>query len=208
MEKKENNKQAELKNKTLKKFEEITEKNEELNIKIDKLKEKVEIKSKNLKKEVMEDIEDITDDIKDIKENLEEKSKELKKDIKEKTEKIIKNIKDNSKKFDKKDIEENKAMACLAYIMAPVPYFTETKSKWVRYHSIQGMNLFIIEVLLCLAVSIINSLILWPFWILKTILKVALYSFMVIYAVIGIINVCNEEAKELPIINKFKFIKK
>ena len=99
-------------------------------------------------------------------------------------------------------------MACLAYIIAPVPYFTEYKSKWVKYHSIQGMNLFIIEVLLCLIVAIINSLIFWPFGIIKVILKMSLYAFMVIYAVIGIINVCNEEAKELPIINKFKFIKK
>ena len=86
--------------------------------------------------------------------------------------------------------------------------FTEYKSKWVKYHSIQGMNLFIIEVLLCLFVTIVNSLIFWPFGIIKTILKISLYAFMVIYAIIGIINVCNEEAKELPIINKFKFIKK
>ena len=112
------------------------------------------------------------------------------------------------KKFDKKDIEENKAMACLAYIVAPVPYFTEEKSKWVRYHAIQGMNFFIIFVSMCLAVSIINSLILFPFPFLKGITRTILYSFGVIYALIGIINVCNGEAKELPIINKFKFIKK
>ena len=58
--------------------------------------------------------------------------------------KYIKDVKDNSKKFDKKDIEENKAMAALSYIIAPVPYFIENKSKWVRYHAIQGMNLLII----------------------------------------------------------------
>ena len=132
----------------------------------------------------------------------------MKKDLKEKTEEILKDIKDNSKKFDKKDIEENKAMACLAYIIAPVPYFVETKSKWVHYHAVQGMNLFIVTVILCLAVSIICSLILWPFSLLKALLKAALYAFMIIYTIIGIVNVCNGEAKELPIINKFKFIKK
>ena len=179
---------------------------------------------------IKEHVEDLKDDIKvlanDIKENFEEKSKNLNKELKEKTkdikkeiketteelkdkaEEILKKTKDNSKKFDKKDIEENKAMACLAYIIAPIPYFVETKSKWVKYHSIQGMNLFIINVLLCLFVSIISSLIFWPFFILKALLKAALYSFMVIYAIIGIINVCNCEAKELPIIGKFKFIKK
>ena len=181
-------------------------------------------KEKNKKKieennKIKEHVEDLKDDIKvlanDIKENFEEKTKDIKKEIKEtteelkdKAEEILKKTKDNSKKFDKKDIEENKAMACLAYIIAPVPYFIENKSKWVKYHSIQGMNLFIINVLLCLFVSIISSLIFWPFFILKALLKAALYSFMVIYAIIGIINVCNCEAKELPIIGKFKFIKR
>lgn len=224
------NKETKQKNKTIKKFEEIIENNQELNEKIDELKINIEKKSKNIKKELTDDLKELSEDIRekseDIKKELTEKKEEIKKDIskksrefqkdfkekteeiKEKTEKILNNVKDNAKRFDKKDIEENKAMACLAYIIAPVPYFTEYKSKWVKYHSIQGMNLFIIEVLLCLAVTIVNSLIFWPFEIIKVILKISLYAFMVIYAVIGIINVCNEEAKELPIINKFKFIKK
>lgn len=186
--------------------------------------------SKEINDNIKEHVEDLKEDLKetakDIKEGIETKTKELKKDFKEKTkelktelketteqlkdkaEDILKDTKVSSKKFDKKDIEENKAMACLAYIIAPVPYFVETKSKWVKYHSIQGMNLFIINVLLCLFVSIICSLIIWPFSLIKALLKAGLYSFMVIYAIIGIINVCNCEAKELPIIGKFKFIKK
>ena len=31
---------------------------------------------------------------------------------------------------------------------------------------------------------------------------------IIIFVIIGIVNVCNGEAKELPLINKFKFIKK
>lgn len=129
-------------------------------------------------------------------------------DLKEKTEKILNDVNDSSKKFDKKDIKENKAMAALCYIIAPVPYFVETKSKWVHYHAIQGMNLFIIFILLSLAVSVINSLLLWPFTFLKVILRTFLHVFITIFAVIGIVNVCNGEAKELPLINKFKIIKK
>ena len=195
------------------------EKNNEINEKIEKIKENITEKTNDIKKDLKEDIEDIKDDlkekVKEIKKEVKEKSKELKEDltnltedIKEKTEEIINNVKDHSKKFDKKDIKENKAMACLCYIIAPVPYFTEYKSKWVRYHAIQGMNLFVVTVLLTLSVSIICSVLLFNFPILKAILKAALYAFMIIYAIIGIINVCNEEAKELPIINKFKFIKK
>lgn len=180
----------------------------ELKEKIEDIKENLEDKANDLK-------EDLTEKTKEIKKDLTKKTKKLKDDIKEKTEdlkekteEILKDIKDSSKKFDKKDIEENKAMAALSYILAPVPYFLDNKSKWVRYHAIQGMNLFIIFIILSLIVSVVNSLILFPFSFLKTLLRTALNVFGMVYAIIGIVNVCNGEAKELPLINKFKLIKK
>lgn len=195
------------------------EKNKEIKEKLENLQDKIEDKTKELKEDLEEKSRQLKKDLevkgKELKKDIKEKSEDLKEDIKEKTEElkdkaedILNDVKNHTKKFDKKDIEENKAMACLAYIVAPVPYFTEEKSKWVRYHAIQGMNFFIIFVSMCLAVSIINSLILFPFPFLKAITRTILYTFGVIYALIGIINVCNGEAKELPIINKFKFIKK
>ena len=151
----------------------------------------------------------------EIKNKIKETAKEIKEDIietteeiKDKTEEIIKDVKDNSKNFDKKDIEQNKAMAVLSYIIPPVPYFVENKSKWVKYHAIQGMNLFIVYIILALAVSVINSLLLYPFDYLKTILRTFLNVFISVFALIGIVNVCNNKAKELPLINKFKIIKK
>ena len=188
------------------------EKNKEIKEKLENLQDKIENQKKELKEDLEEKSKELKKDLevkgKEVKKEIKEKSDDLKEDIKEKTEDILNDVKNHTKKFDKKDIEENKAMACLAYIVAPVPYFTEEKSKWVRYHAIQGMNFFIIFVSMCLAVSIINSLILFPFPFLKAITRTILYTFGVIYALIGIINVCNGEAKELPIINKFKFIKK
>lgn len=152
--------------------------------------------------------EEIKRKIKDTAKELKEDIKETTEELKDKTEEILKDVKDSSKKFDKKDIEENKAMAVLSYIIPPVPYFVENKSKWVKYHAIQGMNLFIIYIILALAVSVINSLLLWPFDYLKNILRTALNVFMSVFAIIGIVNVCNNKAKELPLINKFKIIKK
>ena len=111
----------------------VEEKNSELKEKIEDIKSDLENKTKDLKKDLTKKAKDLKDDIKETAE-----------DIKEKTEEILKDVKDHSKKFDKKDIEENKAMACLSYIIAPIPYFLENKSKWVRYNAIQGMNLFII----------------------------------------------------------------
>lgn len=169
-----------------KKQEKEKEKNKELKEKIDNIKENIQEKSE------------------DIKEELKEKAEELK----DKTEEALKNLKESNKKFDKKDIEENKAMAILSYVIPPVPYLVETKSKWVHYHAIQGMNLFILFILLSLGVSIINSLILWIFPFLKIVLRTALYTSTILLCLIGIINVCNGEAKELPFINKFKPIKK
>ena len=172
-------------------------------------------KSEEILEQNKEIKENLQNKVENLKEDLSEKSEELKKELKdktnelkEKTEKILKDVQDNSQKFDKKDIEENKAMACLSYIIAPVPYFVETKSKWVHYHAIQGMNLFIIIVLLRLSLSVLNSVVLFAFPFLKSLLKTFLYTFALIYTLIGIINVCNGEAKELPLINKFKFIKK
>lgn len=169
-------------------------------------KKKQEEKQKN--NEFQEKIEDLKEELKEKTKEIKEDLKEKAEDIKEKTEDILNDIKDSSKKFDKKDIKENKAMACLAYVLPPIPYFIENKSKWVRYHSIQGMNLFIIFIILSLIVSIINSLLLFNFIYLKTILRTVLNVFGAIYSIVGIINVCNNEAKELPLINKLKLIKK
>ena len=43
---------------------------------------------------------------------------------------------DSTKNFTKKDIEDNKGMAVLSYILAPIPYFASKKSKWVKYHAV------------------------------------------------------------------------
>jgi uncharacterized membrane protein len=151
---------------------------------------------------------ELKDKIEDIKTDLKEKTKELTEEIKETTEEILNDVKDSSEKFSKKDIEENKAIAALSYLIPPVPYFLENKSKWVRYHAIQGMNLFIIFIILSLTVSVINSLLLFSFPFLKTLLRTSLNVFIMIFVIIGIVNVCNCKAKELPLIKKFKLIKK
>lgn len=175
------------------------EKNENNNIKekLEDIKLNIEEKSETIKK-------DITKKTKELKKDI----KEATEDIKDKAEELIQNVKDSSKKFDKKDVQLNKAMACLAYVLPPVAYFLDNKSNWVKYHAIQGMNLFIIFIILSLIVSVINSCIIWPFTFLKALLRAGLNIFAITYALIGIINVCNEKAKELPIINKIKFIKK
>ena len=103
--------------------------------------------------------------------------------------------------YSEKDKEENKGMAILSYIsfLALIPYLMEKDSKWVRFHAIQGMNLFIIG-LISWAIGLVPLI----GWLVSGAINIVI----VILSIIGIINVCNGEAKELPIVNNFKFIKK
>ena len=131
--------------------------------------------------------------------------------------------------YEKKDIESGKGMAILSYILPLIPYFAEKENKYVRYHAIQGMNLFIIAIAYSIIYTILTSVIkvkgscgygYWGEWAasLGTYCKVtpwwvtvplSLIGFIITaLCVIGIINVCNGKAKELPIINNIKIIKK
>ena len=170
------------------------------------LKEEIKELSEEFKQDLTEKTKELKEEIKEKTEELKEELKEKGKELKEKTEDILNDVKNSSKKFDKKDIEQNKMMAVLSYIIPPIPYFLNPKSKWIRYHAIQGMNLLIVTIILSLAVSIINSIAILSF--IKNILNTITLALIIIYVVIGIVNVCNGEAKELPIINKFKIIKK
>lgn len=128
--------------------------------------------------------------------------------FKEKAEKIINDVKDDSKSFDKKEVETGKGMAILCYlgILVLIPYFSEKNNKYIIYHSKQGLNLFVYEIIAGVLIEIINSL-LWRIWIITNLIDTLLGLAVVALSLIGIINVCNGKAKELPIINKFKFIK-
>lgn len=126
-------------------------------------------------------------------------------------EKDVKDLEKNAENYDKKDIERGKGMAILSYILPPIPYFIEKENKWVRYHAVQGMNLFIIAIAVSIAVSIISSIVLsisWRLWSITSALTSLVSLAIFVLCVMGIINVCQEKAKELPLINKIKIIKK
>lgn len=129
--------------------------------------------------------------------------------FKEKTKEIINDVKDDSKSFDKKDIDAGKGMGILSYLgfLALIPYLSEKNNKYIIYHAKQGMNLFIIEIILGVATSIISAILTWRLWIITNIITSLVGLFVTALSIIGIVNVYNGKAKELPIVNKFKFIK-
>ncbi|MFA6027725.1 MAG: hypothetical protein WC752_02265 [Patescibacteria group bacterium] len=55
-------------------------------------------------------------------------------------------------KFDAKDVEENKAIACLSYIgiLFLIPLLAKKESKFCQANAKQGMALFICEVILAI----------------------------------------------------------
>ncbi len=103
--------------------------------------------------------------------------------------------------FSESDKSENKVMALLSYVgpLVLIPYFVDKNSEYVRFNALQGMNLLIIELIgsVCGFVPIIGSIVAWA---------IALATF--ILSIMGILNVLNEEEKQLPLIDKFNFVKK
>lgn len=110
----------------------------------------------------------------------------------------LNNTKDTTDQFDKDDIEKNKAMGLLAYILFFIPLLAAKDSPFARYHANQGLVLFICGLI---------SSVLWVIPILGWIVAPILSIVITVLAVIGIINALNGKAKELPIIGKYKILK-
>lgn len=125
---------------------------------------------------------------------------------------LFTDLKDNTEQFEKSEIEKGKLMSILAYlgILCLIPYFAEKENKYVRFHAIQGLNLFLANVIYSVGISIISSILLFiPVlgWIISMLLSVLSYGFLVL-SIMGIIYACQDKAKELPIVNKLQIIKK
>ena len=120
--------------------------------------------------------------------------------------------------FSKTDIEANKGPALLSYfgLLVLIPIFAAKHSPYARYHANQGLVLFVgmlVWAVIDGAVTALlrallgNALGLWGMYSLCGTALNIVYAGFSILAVIGIINVLNERAKELPIIGKYKILK-
>ena len=123
----------------------------------------------------------------------------------------LNNTKDSTADFDKADIEQNKGMAILAYIswLVLIPLFAAPKSRYARYHTNQGIILALAETVWWIVETILSKIlyaISWRLGFLSSILALVNLVFLV-FLIIGIRNVSNGKAKELPIIGKFKLLK-
>lgn len=110
----------------------------------------------------------------------------------------LNNTADTTSEYDAQDIEKNKVMAVLAYILFFIPLLAAKDSKFARFHTNQGLVLFLGGIIASV-VAVIPVI----GWIIAPIAGLVI----TVLAVIGIINALNGRAKELPVIGKFKILK-
>lgn len=101
---------------------------------------------------------------------------------------------------DPNDVQNNKVMAVLAYlgILFLIPLLAAKESPYARYHTNQGLILFIF-IFVCSILGVIP--------VLGWIIAIVGYIFWIVCAIMGIINAIGGKMKPLPLIGKFMLIK-
>lgn len=107
---------------------------------------------------------------------------------------------DSTNQMDPVDVEKNRGMAIIAYILFFVPLLAAKDSNFAKYHANQGLLLLICAI----AVNIVGSIIPFLGWFL--ILPIGGLCILVLL-VIGIMNAAGGKAKTLPVIGNFQIIK-
>ena len=122
----------------------------------------------------------------------------------------IQNTDDHSAGYAPSDISANKGVSILAYIgiLVLIPMLAKKDSPFARFHSNQGLVLFIFEILsniVCGIVNVVLSAIHIGFiaGIFSTLVNLCL----LVLGIMGIVYAAQGKAKELPIIGKIKILK-
>ena len=118
------------------------------------------------------------------------------------------NTNDTTSQFDPQDINDNKGMSVLAYIgiLFLIPLLACPNSRFARYHTNQGLVLFLLE----LAIGVVTSIfafipVIGP--IIGGLLSAVGGIFTLVLMIMGIINAAQGQAKELPLIGKITLLK-
>lgn len=104
----------------------------------------------------------------------------------------------SEKNYTPEDIEKNKVVAAIAYAIFFVPLLVDKDSEFGKFHANQGLLLLIVSLLgnAILTVSIVGILLL-P----------VLNIILLVLFIMGVINAINGEAKDLPVIGKYRLLK-
>ncbi len=112
---------------------------------------------------------------------------------------------------EQKDAQDNKMMGILAYIIFLIPLLAGPKdSGFVRFHTNQGLVLFITGVIWIIVYNILSSILYAISWTLGLGLGGILSVFSLVFlalAILGIINAANGSKKPLPVIGNIVILK-
>ncbi len=113
--------------------------------------------------------------------------------------------------FNTEDVNNNKVYGVLAYIgfLFLIPLFAAKDSQYAKFHTNQGLVLFLAEIVLNVAVRIVNlllgmTIVLLP---LTWLLNVAVGIVSLVFMILGIVNACSGEPKTLPLIGNITILK-
>ena len=105
---------------------------------------------------------------------------------------------DSTSDYDPADVENNKVIALFAYlgILFIVPLIAGKDSRYARFHTNQGIILFIFSFL----ITTLSAL--------PTVGRAfaLCHVLVVIFVILGIINAVTGKARELPLIGKFRIL--
>jgi uncharacterized membrane protein len=101
--------------------------------------------------------------------------------------------------FDQEDIEKNKTMAGLSYLIFFLPLIACPESRYGKFHANQALLLLIVSI----AGNIVLGIIPIIGWILIPLFLIA----VCVFGIMGLINGFSGKAKRLPLFGKFTIIK-
>lgn len=107
--------------------------------------------------------------------------------------------------FTQEDIEKNKVMAILGYIIFFLPLLACPDSKFARYHSNQGLLVLLFSIIFHVAFNIIFGIVWIPF--ISSFITGIVSLATLALVIIGIINASSGKAKPLPVIGGITIIK-
>ena len=141
----------------------------------------------------------------------------MKEKLKEKILTLL-NTEDHTEDYSFEEIESGKTLSIVSYLIPLVPFILSKKNSNVHYHTANGMNIFFSYLIFLILKRTLSYIFGTPCdlisgikcMILPLSLRIIfafinmLFSFIVL---LGLLNVCNNKAKELPFISKIKFFK-
>lgn len=113
--------------------------------------------------------------------------------------------------FNSEDVQQNKVFGILAYLglLFLVPLLAAKDSQYARFHTNQGIVLFILDAILGICLTVVSAVLVFvPFigWILIPLISAAIGILILVFTIIGIVNACSGEPKKLPIIGNITIL--